>query len=166
MFVYNNYFLHGNITPGTPNHSIIMVVPTYWELIWKEWDRIGLYNIMINMVSMSTKKKNVNILFPSLFPVLCCYINTHVPRYLLFSDGEIFSTLALMFVWGFSSHSRIFHQYGDVTGEGREMFTYTRHLWPLCSEGSLEWHTYCGTGHPLIMVISEDPWHSHPLPSV
>ena len=27
-------------------------------------------------------------------------------------------------------------------------------------------HTYCDTGHPFIMVISEEPWHSHLLPSV
>ena len=72
------------------------------------------------------------------------------------------------FVWGFSSHSKIFHSYGDVTitGKGLQILTYIRHSWPLCSEGSLEWYTYCYTGHPLIMVISEDPWHSHPLPSV
>ena len=27
-------------------------------------------------------------------------------------------------------------------------------------------HTFCDTEHPLIMVISEDPWHWHLLPSV
>ena len=65
--------------------------------------------------------------------------------------------------FGFSSHSRIFHSYGDVTitGEGLQILTYAWHLWPLSSEGSLEWHTYCNTGHPFIMVISEDPWHLH-----
>ena len=26
-------------------------------------------------------------------------------------------------------------------------------------------HTYCDTGLQFIMVISEDPWHSHPLPT-
>ena len=37
------------------------------------------------------------------------------------------------------SNSRIFHSYGDVTitGEG--------HSWPLSSEGSIAWHTYCDT---------------------
>ena len=30
----------------------------------------------------------------------------------------------------------------------------------------LQCHTYCDTRHPFIMVISEDPWHSHLLPSV
>ena len=45
-----------------------------------------------------------------------------------------------LFVWGFMSHSRIFHSYRDVTitGEGLQMLTYD-------------------TGHPFIMVISEDP---------
>ena len=38
--------------------------------------------------------------------------------------------------------------------------------WPLRSEGSLTCHTYCDTGHSFIMVISEEPWHSHILPSV
>ena len=31
--------------------------------------------------------------------------------------------------------------------------TYTRHTWPLSSEGSLACHTYGYTGHPFIMVI-------------
>ena len=33
-------------------------------------------------------------------------------------------------------------------------------------EGSLTCHTYCDTNQSFIMVISEDPWHSHLLPSV
>ena len=68
----------------------------------------------------------------------------------------------------FSSHSRKFHSFGDVTiaGEGLKIMIYTRHLWPLSSEGSLACHTHCYTGHPFIMVILEDAWHSHLLPSV
>ena len=64
---------------------------------------------------------------------------------------------------GFSSHSRIFHLYGDVTiaGEGLQILTYARHSWPLSSEGSLACHTYCDTGHPFIMVICQDPLHFH-----
>ena len=67
-----------------------------------------------------------------------------------------------------SSISRIFHFYGDVTiaGEGLQMLAFARHSWPLSSEGSNTCHTYCDTTLPLIMVISEDPWHSHLLPSV
>ena len=43
---------------------------------------------------------------------------------------------------------------------------YVRHSWSLCSDGSLACHTYCYTGHPFIMTISEDPWHLHLLSSV
>ena len=64
-----------------------------------------------------------------------------------------------LFVCSFSTHSRIFHSFGDVTaaGERLQILIYVRHLWPLRSEGSLACHTYCDTGHPFIMVISEDP---------
>ena len=40
--------------------------------------------------------------------------------------------------------------------ETSPFLTYARHSWPLSSEGSLACHTYCDTGHPLIMVISEE----------
>ena len=64
-------------------------------------------------------------------------------------------------LWGIFRPTR--EIFTHVTGEGRQMLTYTRarHSWPLSSEGSLACHTYCDTGHPFIMVISEDPWHSH-----
>ena len=73
-----------------------------------------------------------------------------------------------LFVWSLSSHSRIFHSYGDVTiaGEGLQILIYARHSCPLSSEGSLTYHTYCDTGLPFIMGIYEDPCHSHLLPSV
>ena len=59
----------------------------------------------------------------------------------------------------FSSNSIIFHSFGDIiiAGEGLQILTYARHSWPLISEGSLACHNFCDTGHPLIMVISEDP---------
>ena len=44
---------------------------------------------------------------------------------------------------------------------GLHILIYARYSWPLSSDGSLVCHTYCETGHPFIMVISEDPWHSH-----
>ena len=64
-----------------------------------------------------------------------------------------------MFVWDLSSHSRMFHSYGDVTinGKGLQILTYARQPWPLSSEGSFVCHTYCDTGHPFMIVISEDP---------
>ena len=73
-----------------------------------------------------------------------------------------------LFVWSLSSHSRVFHSYGDVSiaGEGLQILTYARHSWPMSSERSLTYHTYCDTDQPFIIVISEDPWHSHLLPSV
>ena len=60
-----------------------------------------------------------------------------------------------------------FHSFGNVTiaGEGLQILTYARHLWLLSSEASLACHTYCDKGHPFIMVISEDPWNSHLMPS-
>ena len=65
-------------------------------------------------------------------------------------------------VWDCSSHSRIFHSFGNVTiaGEGLQIVTYARQLWPLSSEGSLTCHTYCDTSQPFIVVMSEDPGHS------
>ena len=50
--------------------------------------------------------------------------------------------------------------------KGCKILTYARHSWLLSSEGSLACHTHCDTGLPFIMVISEDPWHSHLLPNV
>ena len=47
-----------------------------------------------------------------------------------------------------------------------QIFTYNRHSWSLRREGSFTCHTYCDTRHPFMMVISEDTWHSHLLPSV
>ena len=66
-------------------------------------------------------------------------------------------------VWDCSSHSRIFHSFENVTiaGEGLQIVTYARQLWPLSSEGSLTCHTYCDTSQPFIVVMSEDPGHSH-----
>ena len=58
-----------------------------------------------------------------------------------------------------SSHSRIFHSFGDVTiiGERMKMIN-ARLVWPLSSKGSLACHTYCDLGHPSIIIkfISED----------
>ena len=70
-----------------------------------------------------------------------------------------------LFIWGLSSHSRIFHSYAEVTiTSGRlQILNNARNSWPLSSEGSLAFHTYSDTGHPFLMVISEEPWHSNPI---
>ena len=39
------------------------------------------------------------------------------------------------------------------------ILTSTKHSCLLNSEGSSACHTFCVTGHPFIMIISEDPWH-------
>ena len=44
----------------------------------------------------------------------------------------------------------------NVTGEGLNDLNYTRHSLSLSNEESLPCHIYCDTGHPFIMVISED----------
>ena len=58
--------------------------------------------------------------------------------------------ICFSFFWSFSSHSIIFHSFGDVTiaGKGLQILTYAGHLWPLSSEGSLACKTYCDTGQP------------------
>ena len=87
-----------------------------------------------------------------------------------FNDEVLIDACRRLFVCLFvcSTHSRIFHSFGDatITGEGLQILTHARHLRPLSSEGSLACSTCCDTGHPFIMVISEDPWHSYILPSV
>ena len=69
--------------------------------------------------------------------------------------------VCLRFLW---SLSRIFHANGNVTiiGEGLQIW----HSWPLSSEGSLACPICYDMGHPFVMVISEDLWHLHLLPSI
>ena len=69
---------------------------------------------------------------------------------------SVIVTIYLMIVWSFSSHSKIFHSFGDVTiaGEGLHILTYVQHSWPLSSEGSLACHTYWEMGHPFIIINS------------
>ena len=60
-----------------------------------------------------------------------------------------------VFVLGLSSHSRIFHSYGDVTitGEGLQILTFVRHSWWLSSEGSLACHTSCDYCRSLFTLL-------------
>ena len=68
-----------------------------------------------------------------------------------------------LIVWGSSSKSRTFNSYVDVTNgsEWLQRLTYTRHSWQLSNKDSLACYNYCDSGHSFIMVISEDPWHTH-----
>ena len=68
-----------------------------------------------------------------------------------------------MFV--FLSHSRENFSLiwrSTITSEGLQILTNARHLWSLSSDCSLACHTYFDTGHPFIMFISKDLWHSQP----
>ena len=84
------------------------------------------------------------------------------------SSGNVIKQYDLGFFSSLSSLSRIFHSYGDVSiaAEGLQILNYARHSLPWSSEGSLTCHKYCDRGLLFIFVISEDPWHSHLLPSV
>ena len=64
-------------------------------------------------------------------------LNWIVYRYT--KNVQAIKKLTCSFLWGFSSHSRFFHLYGDVTitGEGLQILTDARHSWPLSSKGSL-----------------------------
>lgn len=48
----------------------------------------------------------------------------------------------------------MFHSYRGVTinREGLQNFTYGRLSNPLSSEGSLKYHTYYDSGHPIIYI--------------
>ena len=69
-----------------------------------------------------------------------------------------------VFLWTFLSYLRIFHSFRQVT--------ITCECWPTNVDlysaimaieqwGFFNVHTYCDTGQVFIMVISENPWHSH-----
>ena len=79
--------------------------------------------------------------------------------------------LFVFFVWGFSFHSRIVHSYEMSPWPVKgciffNLYSALMAIQVLYSEGSLACHTYCDKGLPFIMVIVEDPWHLHLLPSI
>ena len=73
-------------------------------------------------------------------------------------EMHMFVCLFVCLYGGFQPTREFFHSFGDVTITGKvlQIYTYTRHSWALSSEGSLTGHAYCDTGHPFIMVTSED----------
>ena len=87
-----------------------------------------------------------------------------------FKNIQISASLKKLFVCFFVFFVPLssFHSFGDITiaGEGLQILIHARHLWPLTTEGSLACHTYNDTGHPFLMVVSEDQWHSHLMPSI
>ena len=108
------------------------------------------------------------LLYMKILVMYILYLVTYMQYYVVYLIFCYMYVQYLVFVLSFSSHSRTFHSFGEVTiaGEGLQILTFARLFWPLSSEGSSACHTYCDTGHPFIMVISEDPWHSHVMPRV
>ena len=72
-----------------------------------------------------------------------------IPKY-----GLFYEHLILFGVF----HLEKFPSYGDVTitVEELQILTYNRYSWPLRSDSPAVCHTYFESGHPLIMVISEE----------
>ena len=77
--------------------------------------------------------------------------------------GEDFKSTTLqhqwfisLFVWGFTSHSTIWHSWGCHHYRWRASnFDLSRNSWPWSSEGSLACHAYCDTGHPFISHLQK-----------
>ena len=109
---------------------------------------------------LNRKKMRGNITRATLSTWRALFLKSMFFKMGIIGDGVVWKQkqniifIICLLVWGFSSHSRIFHSYGNVTitGEGLQILTYARHLWPLSSETSLA----CQTGQPFIIVIFED----------
>ena len=82
--------------------------------------------------------------FPALYRL---WWRLHISEFWSNETSSKKTQVTVMFVWGLSSHSRVFHSYGDVTitGEGLQILTCARRSWTLGSEGSLACYTYCNT---------------------
>ena len=61
-----------------------------------------------------------------------CFTLFYLNRYISYDYHD---KVKLYFVWSFTSHSRFFHSFWDVTitGEGLRILTYARHSWPFIS---------------------------------
>ena len=73
-----------------------------------------------------------------------------------------------LFVWSLSSHSRIFHSYGDVTiaGVGLQILTYARLSWSLSSKGifivpHLLWHEPTVNNGPKLNTKGQEYWSTY-----
>ena len=93
----------------------------------------------------------------------CVKINFSGPYWLSSqSQGSIQEYFCLLGL--FRPTQWIFYLYADVSG--LQILTYTRHSCLLSSDGNITCHTHCDIGHPFTMVIFENQWHLHLLPSV
>ena len=79
------------------------------------------------------------------------FVDIHLLKQVIRIRSVFYCSMMFLFVWRFSSHSNIFHSYGDIiiTGEGLHILICTRQTWPLSIEGSSASNTYCHTEHSL-----------------
>ena len=73
-------------------------------------------------------------------------------------DYQFVCVSLVFFFWGFRPTRKL------LTHVEKKIQIWTLYSLPLSSEGSLKCHTCDDTGQPFILVISEDPWHSHIIP--
>ena len=127
------------------------------------------FDMILRHWILSAMKSTQNIDLFSFGTVNISSVNlSNVWNYVYVSTTSTWKNLFIVWFVCFEFTVPLFHSFVNVTiiGEELQFFTYARDSWPLSSEGFLACHTYCDTGHPFIMVISENPWHSHLLPSV
>ena len=145
---------HSNCGPvKNPRCLIVMNISTEWWWRTKNKHRSKQTNERtklqsLNKGSESSSAKHLAIDFNA---------TNHRRKKIVFSVSyKGWNAKGLFVCCCFLSHSRILHFYGDATiiGEGLQMLTYARNL---SNKSSIACHTYCDTGHPFIMVISEDP---------
>ena len=100
------------------------------------------------------------ISFTLLIDLIFCKRNIHLDQHGK-TEEDCAYVIGYFFICLFSSHSIIFHSYQEVTitGEGLPIFFLSWHSLTMSNEGSLTCHSYCDTGHPIKMVISEDLRH-------
>ena len=103
---------------------------------------------------MIFNRKSKNIMHYKLFKARSCYFLNKFTFFLLFF-GFFVPRGNFTLIWR-----------PPVADKGQQILSHARNSWPLSREGSLTCHTYCDTGQPFIMVIDEDPWHSHLVLSV
>ena len=105
-------------------------------------------------------KKKLNPLHPRMLFAKCGW---NWPNFKILSSTFVLF-VSLRFFIPFKNFSLIWRCYHYRWKAAN--FDICQHLWPLNNKGSLACHTCCDKGHPFIMVISEDTWHSYLLPSV
>ena len=89
----------------------------------------------------------------------CIYLESNVMYYIYYC----------MFIWSLSAHSREFFtplETSPLPVKGCKCWLMFGTYDHWAERVFLACHTYFDTGHPFIMFISEDPWHSHLLLSV